>query len=49
MTQKYNTRAKKDSAVTSEPLQKLEANTIKNISNVKDEIINLKEAVIKWL
>ena len=35
--------------MTSEPLQKLEANTIKNINNVKDEIINLKEAVIKWL
>ena len=49
MTQNYNTRAKKDSAVTSQSLQNLEDNTVKIINNVKEEIINLKETVIKWL
>ena len=48
MTHKYNIRAKKDSAVTSESLQNLEDN-IKNINSVKDKIINLKETVIKRL
>ena len=46
---KYNTRAKQDSAVTSKSLQNLEDNIIKNINTVKDEIINLKEKVIKRL
>ena len=41
MTLEYNIRAKKDSAVTSESLQNLEDNIVKNISSVKDEIINL--------
>ena len=49
MTRKYNTRAKKDSAVTSESLQDKEDNTIKNVNSVIDENINLKETVIKWL
>ena len=49
MTQEYNTRTKMDSAVTSEPLQNLEDNIIKNINSAKDKIINLKETVIKQL
>ena len=49
MTREYNTRAKKDSAVTSESLQNKEDNTIKNVNSVIDENINLKETVIKWL
>ena len=48
MTRKYNTRAKKDSAVTSESLQNIEDNTIKNVNSFIDENINLKETVIKW-
>ena len=47
MTQKYNTRAKKDSVVTNESLENLEDNIIKNINSVKDKIINLKEKFIK--
>ena len=49
MTRNCNTRAKKDSVVTSESLQNLEDNIIKHISSVKEEIINLKETVIKRL
>ena len=47
MTQKYNTRAKKDSVVTNESLENLEVNIIKNINSVKDKIINLKGKFIK--
>ena len=36
MTHKYNTRAKKDSAVTSESLQNLEDNIIENINSFKE-------------
>ena len=49
MTHEYNNRAKKDSAVMSESLQSLEDNFIKNTNTVKDEIINLKEAVKKGI
>ena len=49
MTREYNTRAKRDSAVTSESLQNIDDNTIKNVNSVIDENINLKETVIKWL
>ena len=49
ITREYNTRAKRDSAVTSESLQNIEDNTIKNVNSVIDENINLKETVIKWL
>ena len=48
MTQEYNTRSKKDSAVTSESLQN-QRDIIKNINSVKDKIINLKETVNKRL
>ena len=47
MTHEYNTRAKKDSVVTSESLQNLEHNIIKIMNSVKDEIMNLKDTVIK--
>lgn len=49
MKHEYITRAKKDSAVKSESFQNLEGNIIKNANSAKDEIINLKETVIKWL
>ena len=48
MTHEYNTRSKKDSAVTSESLQN-QRDIIKNINSVKDKIINLKETVNKRL
>ena len=49
MIHEYNTKAKNDSAVASESLQNLEDIIIKNINSVKDEIINLKDTVIKRL
>lgn len=49
MKHEYITRAKKDSAVKSESFQNLEGNIIKNVNSAKDEIINLKEAVMKRL
>ena len=48
MTHEYNTRSKKDSAVTSESLQN-QRDIIKNVNSVKDKIINLKETVNKRL
>ena len=48
MTHEYNTRSKKDSAVTSESLQN-QRDIIKNTNSVKDKIINLKETVNKRL
>lgn len=47
MKHEYITRAKKDSAVKSESFQNLEGNIITNANSAKDEIINLKETVIK--
>ena len=49
MIHEYNTKAKNDSAAASESLQNLEDIIIKNINSVKDEIINLKDTVIKRL
>ena len=45
----YNTRTKKESVVSCECLQTVEANIINNINSLKDEIISLKETVIKRL
>ena len=49
MSHDYNTGTKKELVVSSECLQTLEANIINNINNLKDEIISLKDAVIKRL
>ena len=49
MSHHYNTRAKKESVVSSECLQTLEANIIKNINSLKDGIISLKDTDIKRL
>ena len=49
MSHDYNTRTKKESVVSSECLQTLEANIINNINSLKDEIISLKDTVIKRL
>ena len=43
MSYDYNTRTKKESVVSSECLQTLEATIIDDINSLKDEIINLKE------
>ena len=47
MSQDYNTRTKKELLVSSECLQTLEANIIDNINSLKDEIISLKDIIIK--
>ena len=49
MSHRYNTREKKESIVSSECLQTLEANIINNINSLKDEIICLKDTDIKRL
>ena len=49
MSHDYNTRTKKESVVSSECLQTLEGNIINNINSLKDEIISLKDTVIKRL
>ena len=49
MSHDYNTRTKKESVVSSECLQTLEANIISNINSLKDEIISLKDTGIKRL
>ena len=49
MSHDYNTRTKKESVVSSECLQTLEANIIKNINSLKDGIISLKDTDIKRL
>ena len=49
MSHDYNTRTKKESVVSSECLQTLEANIINNINSLKDEIISLKDTFIKRL
>ena len=48
MPRDYNTRTKKESTVSIECLQTLEAN-INNINSLKDEIIGLKDMAIKRL
>ena len=45
MSHDYNTRREKESVVSSECLQLLEANIINNINSLKGEIISLKETV----
>ena len=49
MSHDYNTRTKKESVVSNECLQTQEANIINNINSLKDEIISLKDTVIKRL
>ena len=49
MSHDYNTRTKKESVVSGECLQTLEANIVNNINSLKDEIISLKDTVIKRL
>ena len=49
MSHDYNTKTKKESVVSSECLQTLEANIINNINSLKDEIVSLKDTVIKRL
>ena len=45
MSHDYNTRSEKESVVSSECLQLLEANIINNINILKGEIISLKETI----
>ena len=51
----YNTRhwhgsvSESDGASNHDPLVKLEENIINCINNLKEEIVNLKDIVIKWL
>ena len=49
MSHDYNTRTKKESIISSEWLQTLEANIINNIKSLNDENISLKDTVIKRL
>ena len=48
MSHDYNTRRQKESVVSGECLQLLEANIINNINSLKGEIISLKETVKRW-
>ena len=49
MSYDYNARTKMESVASSDCLQTLEANIINNINGLKDEIISLKDTVIKRL
>ena len=49
MTHEYNTRTKKEAVVKNETLAKVEENIISTINCLKEEIINLKDIVIKRL
>ena len=49
MSLDYNIKTKKESVVSGECLQTLEAKIINNINSLKDEIISLKDMVIKRL
>ena len=49
MSHDYNTRTKKELVVSSECLQTLKANNVNNIYSLKDEIISLKDTIIKQL
>ena len=49
MTHKYNTRTKKDAVVSNEALAETEESITSAISCLKEEIINLKDIVIKRL
>ena len=48
-THEYNTRTKKEAVVSSEALAKLEKNIISTINCRKEEIISLKDIIIKRL
>ena len=47
MSHEYNTRTKKESVVSSECLQNMEANILNNINSLKDEICSLKNRLSK--
>ena len=50
MSHDYNTRNKKKSAeMSQDSLDKLEKSIVQSINSLKDEIINLKDIVIKKL
>ena len=55
MLHDYNTRHRhesvpeSDSASNHDPLGKLQENIINCINNLKEEIVNLKDILIKWL
>ena len=49
MTRECNTRTKKKAVVSNETLAKIEKNIISTTNCLKEEIINLKDIVIKWL
>ena len=47
--QRHESVSESDSASSHDPLVKLEENIINCINNLKEEIVNLKDIVIKWL
>ena len=49
MTDEYNTRTKKEAVVSNEALTKVEENIMSTMNCLKEEIINLKDIVIKRL
>ena len=49
MTHEYNTRTKKEAVVSNEALAKVEENIISIINCLQEEIINLKDIVLKRL
>ena len=49
MTNEYNTWTKKEAVVSNEALAKVQENIISTINCLKEEIINLKDIVIKRL
>ena len=49
MTHEYNTRGKKDIAVTTDSLKSLKDNIISNINSLRDDFNSLKDVVIKRL
>ena len=49
MTHEYNTRTKKEAVVSNEALTKVEENIMSTMNCLKEEIINLKDIVIKRL
>ena len=49
MTHDYNTQTKKGTVVSNEALAKVEENIISTINCLKEEMINLKDIVIKRL
>lgn len=47
--QRHESVSESDSASSHDPLVKLGENIINCINNLKEEIVNLKDIVIKWL